>query len=91
MLVYAVGVVALLALNSGILREEVLVQLYLMNQKLLPEVINVVNQDGLLVGAPPRAQRLVEALIIFQVELDAKLRGSVLNTHIHGNDDPRVI
>lgn len=90
-LVNSIRIVALLALYPCILREEVLVKLDLVNKELFVEISNVVDQDRGLVGASPGTQRLVEALVVLQVELDAQLGWPVLHAHLHGHYDLGVV
>lgn len=53
MLIDAIGVIALFALNSRIFGKEILVELDLVNEELVAELVDIVDQNGGLVGAAP--------------------------------------
>ena len=91
MLIDAIGIIALFALDSGILRKEILVELDFVNEELVAELVDIVDQNGGLVGAAPRTQRFIKSLIVLQVELNAEFRRPVLDAHVHWHDDARVV
>jgi hypothetical protein len=91
MLIDAIGIIALLALNSGILRKEILVELDFVNEELVAELVDIVDQNGGLGGAASRTQRLIKPLIVLQVELNAEFRRPVLDAHVHWHNDARVV
>ena len=86
--VLPVVVVAPLTVDLGGFREEMLIQSDFVNENLLPEAIDIVNQTG---GLAACGERLIKAIIVFEVELDAQLGRPVLDTDLAGDDDLGVV
>lgn len=87
MLIDSIGIITFLSLNSGILGEEILVQLDFVHKQFLTKFVDIVDQDGWFLGAAPRTQRLIESLIVFEIKFNTQFWRPVFNSDVDRNDD----
>ena len=91
--IYTVVVIAALAMYLSRLCEEVFVQSDLVHEDLLAESFNIVDEVEMIgfETLAARRQRLIEGVVVAQIELDAELRRPVLDANLGRHDDFRVI